>query len=392
MELKQDHTQIVSLELQRLTRIYEIGRELASSTDLTVVMERIMDAVQGSFRPSRAVLFLKHPASGELYTAVARSRKSKGKRLKISVSRTIVNASLKRKEAVLISDTEQLNVGAEHTIRKQGIRSALCTPLLCKNMMLGIVYLDSLDWTRSFDESDLRMLVGIAGMAAVAIMNARLIEKLQEETKLRIRLQKQLTDDTVSMAGYGVSMEESTALCLRLQTIKELIQPQHNAERVASLLTDLLGILSERIINNRGEVRVVSGSSIMAVFLSQENSNHRLSAVRAAIELKLLCSQLNEARTKKNLPLLWFGFGISTDLTIEGNLAARTSVDTQLFGLAADNAHRLAAHAGRNQIVISESTFDGVQNQVQADEKSIPPYLGDSGPPRVYVVTSVKGE
>lgn len=377
-DLKKDKTQIISLELQRLQRIYEIGREIASSTELADIMQRVMDAYFANIGPSRAVILLKHPSTGELYTAMASTKKNRSPTSRMSLSRTIVNAAMKRKEAVLIQDTGQLNVNEEHTIRRLGIRSALCTPLICKGTTLGCIYLDSLDLNRTFDESDLRTMVGISGMAAVAIMNARLIDRLNTETELRMKLQKQLGADGGPSGAIAASLgpadvKMSTIVCLRLFGADEMLKEGAKPDRVAAILSDLLGVLHDRISANQGDVLEVTGTQVLAGWgVRRPSKRGPLRALKAVFELRQGFQGLNEARIKKGLEPIDIAYGISVGNILGGALSFRGQVGQAVFGPAAESAVRLGYAADKTQVFISESMKQLVGEFMEATPVSFP--------------------
>jgi transcriptional regulator with GAF, ATPase, and Fis domain len=98
----------------------------------------------------------------------------------INVSQTIVRQVLETKQVILVTD-----FAAEETLQKaeslflRKISSLLCVPVVLFEKTLGVIYLAS---TRSnFDESHLRFLTAAAGIAAVAIENARNFAVLESE-------------------------------------------------------------------------------------------------------------------------------------------------------------------------------------------------------------------
>ena len=67
--------------------------------------------------------------------------------------------------------------------------SYLAAPLIVRNEVAAVVYLESLDAGNRFDEGHLQLLTAVAGMAAVAWENATILGWLQEEN---VRLQSEL--------------------------------------------------------------------------------------------------------------------------------------------------------------------------------------------------------
>ncbi|MBI4860882.1 MAG: FHA domain-containing protein [Candidatus Riflebacteria bacterium] len=345
----------VSTELVRLTKLYEIGRDLASAADLALVMERIMDATFENLEPSRAAILMKHPSTGELYTTVARTRKAGKERARIPISRTVVNATMTKKEAVLIADSGALKVGAENTLVRHGIRSALCVPFMFKGQPLGSIYADCLDLTKQFNEADLRFLAGIAGMAAAAIVNARLMAKVNQERELRVKLEQRVSDEGWSTGFAKLEAREVTVLALRLVGTAPLME-SGQPEKVATLLQELLGILCDRIVATEGTIAGATGSTILAVWgLTRPRETDALSALRTAFDLRGMFVQLNASRATRNLRPIWMSFGLAAGKVLAGPMAFRGRQEPGLLGGPADGAFLLASQAKQNQILVAST-------------------------------------
>jgi transcriptional regulator with GAF, ATPase, and Fis domain len=82
--------------------------------------------------------------------------------------------------------------------------SILCVPLNAGGRILGVIYLHSSDPATVFSEDDLQLLAAIAGLAAIAIENARQFECLGVENQL-LRAEVSLQHD---MAGQSPRMRE----------------------------------------------------------------------------------------------------------------------------------------------------------------------------------------
>jgi Nif-specific regulatory protein len=98
----------------------------------------------------------------------------------VNVSQTIVNQVLENKQVILVADfaaEESLQNAESLFLRK--ISSLLCVPVVLFEKTLGVIYLASA--RSNFDESHLRFLTAVAGIAAVSIENARNIAFLESE-------------------------------------------------------------------------------------------------------------------------------------------------------------------------------------------------------------------
>jgi transcriptional regulator with GAF, ATPase, and Fis domain/pSer/pThr/pTyr-binding forkhead associated (FHA) protein len=82
--------------------------------------------------------------------------------------------------------------------------SLLCVPLAAGDRVLGVLYADTRSASAKFTTEDLQLLSAIAGLAAVAIENARQFERLGSENE-RLRAEVNLRHD---MVGQGPRMRE----------------------------------------------------------------------------------------------------------------------------------------------------------------------------------------
>jgi Nif-specific regulatory protein len=98
----------------------------------------------------------------------------------VSVSQTIVTQVLENKQVILVTDfaSEESLQNAESLFLRK-ISSVLCVPVVLFEKTLGVIYLSSAG--EKFDESHLRFLTAVAGIAAVSIENARNFAFLESE-------------------------------------------------------------------------------------------------------------------------------------------------------------------------------------------------------------------
>jgi sigma-B regulation protein RsbU (phosphoserine phosphatase) len=75
------------------------------------------------------------------------------------------------------------------SIIMKGLRAILCAPMMVKERLIGVVYVDTSIRTGSFKDSDLFLLSAVAGQAAVAIENARLYRVAVEKGRMERELQ-----------------------------------------------------------------------------------------------------------------------------------------------------------------------------------------------------------
>ncbi|HEY8563733.1 MAG TPA: sigma 54-interacting transcriptional regulator [Pyrinomonadaceae bacterium] len=98
----------------------------------------------------------------------------------VNVSQTIVGRVLETRQVILVADfAAQENAPSAESLFLRKISALLCVPVVLFEKTLGAIYLASA--RANFDESHLRFLTAVAGIAAVAIENARNFAALESE-------------------------------------------------------------------------------------------------------------------------------------------------------------------------------------------------------------------
>jgi Nif-specific regulatory protein len=115
----------------------------------------------------------------------------------IKVSRTVAQQVLKEGVALLSNDSGEGEVtNPSESLIASATSSLLCVPLVMLERTLGIIYLDTSEPATQFDNDHLQLVSAIAGIAAVAIENARHFESLENENQ-RLRADARLEHNMV---------------------------------------------------------------------------------------------------------------------------------------------------------------------------------------------------
>ena len=101
----------------------------------------------------------------------------------INVSRTIARQVMRDGTALLASNPAMDPMLATNSMIGSNPGSVLCVPLMMHKRALGVIYLDTKDLATQIDRDHLQLVTAIAGIAAVAIQNARHIEWLEGENR-----------------------------------------------------------------------------------------------------------------------------------------------------------------------------------------------------------------
>ncbi len=154
-----------------LETLYRVGAALNGTLRLDEVVDQLLSIIFDVLKPDRVFILL-HDDRGIL--RVRGERVSEKSRLTgcVRVSRTILNEAVERREAILTKDaSSDERFTLRQSIVEQNIQSAMCVPLIKKDRILGVLYLDTLTPIRTYNDDDLHLINGISAQAAMAIEN-----------------------------------------------------------------------------------------------------------------------------------------------------------------------------------------------------------------------------
>ena len=123
----------------------------------------------------------------------------------VKVSRTLAGQVLNEGLAILSNDViRNPTLGEIQSLIASQVQSLLCVPLVHGNKVIGLIYLDTSREQTRFDESHLRMVTMIAGIATGALVKAADTERLELENR---RLYEELSAGK-SMIGESSLMKQ----------------------------------------------------------------------------------------------------------------------------------------------------------------------------------------
>ena len=204
----------------RLRALLEISTGLSKTLELDPLLNQIAETVLGVFRQADRCFVILLEEDGRLIPKVVKTKRAAAAE-DPRFSKTIVNRCLKTQEAYLSEDAgADQNLGAAQSIAEFRIRSVMCVPLLTSDgKPLGAMQLDTQDRGKKFKEDDLKLMLIVANLAAVAIEKAKLHENmlLQQKQQKEIELARQvqlgfLPQTQPELPGYEFFASYSAAL------------------------------------------------------------------------------------------------------------------------------------------------------------------------------------
>ncbi len=231
---------INKLSSDHLYTLYEITRAMNSSLDFGEVLNMAMDSVMQVTKAERGVLMIADEYTGELAIRVARNLSGDVLANEDAYSTTIVRQVVEERAPLLTNNAmfDDRYIPGQSIIMR-GLRAILCAPMLVKDRLVGVVYVDTSMRSGNFSEADRDLLNAVAGQAGIAIENARLygvaVEKgrIERELQMGQEMQRALMPAQMpAMPGYD--------LAATWQAARELAGDFYDAFRLGD---DRLGVV-----------------------------------------------------------------------------------------------------------------------------------------------------
>src|SRR5947209_13979066 len=171
-------------QAQELNIFHDVAKALTSSLDLDSILQTIMEKMAEYFRPDTWSLLMVDEEKSDLYFAIAVGAASEAlKNVRLKVGEGIAGHVAKYGEIVIVPDvrTDQRFSKRIDEMTQWETESIICIPLKSKLRVLGVIQLVNVDMEH-FGDQESFFLQSLCDYAAIAIENARSVEKIQELT------------------------------------------------------------------------------------------------------------------------------------------------------------------------------------------------------------------
>ena len=186
-----------------LNVLLDFSRTLNSVRGLAALQEKALEAVLAAVPADHAAILLTENGV-EGFTSIT-DRNRQGANQPIHASQTILNQVLEENLAVLSSDVQSDDAYREaESLLERRVHSVLAVPLEVRGTVLGVMYLEASSAGARFDSDLLQLVTTLGNITALAIENARYLERLDGENR---RLNEELNIHH-SMIGESKAMRE----------------------------------------------------------------------------------------------------------------------------------------------------------------------------------------
>jgi transcriptional regulator with GAF, ATPase, and Fis domain len=187
---------------RNLNVLLKISRAVHSIEGIDELQARILELIFEVVPAERGAILLDGKGIDNLSSIFARHRLFKSSQ-PVRVSRTVARQVLEQGVAVLGTDVPQSSgLRDVKSLLSSQVRSLLCVPLSVFQKVIGCIYLDTTLSGGRFENDDLELVAGIAGICAAALENARRLQWLEQENlrlTAEINLEHNMVGETACM-------------------------------------------------------------------------------------------------------------------------------------------------------------------------------------------------
>jgi len=172
-------------KIRELTVFHEIGKALTSTLDLSRVLETIMEQVSTLFKPDTWSLLLVDEEKHELYFEIAVGQAAEELRhIRLKMGEGVAGWVATHGEAVFVSDAgndTRFTPRVDQVTRMQ-TRTIVAVPIRSGEGVLGVLEIVNTPQGLPFGEREMFLLQALADYTAIALQNARQMQRIHEMT------------------------------------------------------------------------------------------------------------------------------------------------------------------------------------------------------------------
>ena len=375
---------------QKLSKLMDVAMELTRAVSVESLLDRIADEASKILDTDRVAILLLDD-QGALIPKISRDKQGSdaGRTVPQSIARRVVEEQL-----AILSDNagEDQRFGGQ-SILMQRVRSAMCVPLVGKEKIHGVLYVDNVTTTHRFGDEDLNFLIAFSGIAAVAIENSQFAERIRQEALVRSNFERYFapqlaariatSPDAVKLGG------EKRQVVVLFSDIRGFtpLSESMNPDEIAHLLTEYFTEMVECVFRHGGTLDKFIGDAVMAQWgapIGAPDDPDR--AMAAAIDMIRELDVLNEKWRGQGRPELQVGIGLTYGEVFAGNIGSEKRLEFTVIGDTVNTANRLCSAAEGGEILISDEMRRALSRVPKLKERAPLDVKGKMNPVPIYSV------
>lgn len=194
LEKSQKSAAKMQKQLGQMQELVHTSALITSSLDFNRVLEEVLDTVIKLTGAERAYLMLTQGENRDLRVQVARNAQQETlSKDAITFSHQMISEAIEMRAPLVSTNAQEDERFTEmKSVFLNELRSIVIIPLMLKDKVVGVLYADNRVEQGVFSQESVPLLSAFANQAAIAISNARLFEKVQDELKEAQRQVQQL--------------------------------------------------------------------------------------------------------------------------------------------------------------------------------------------------------
>ncbi|HEX8890503.1 MAG TPA: sigma 54-interacting transcriptional regulator [Pyrinomonadaceae bacterium] len=263
-----------------LSALMKISTTINSVRGLDALQRRILELIFEVVPAERGAILLTDGDNFNEFSSIFGLDRREGPNRAVHVSHTITQRVLNEGISFLSNEVQQSeNLTTAESLISSKIQALLCVPIMLFDKPLGVIFLYSSDPVARFDKDQLQLVTAIAGIAAVALENARHIEWLESENQ---RLQDDIQIEH-NMIGESQRMREVYQFIARVAPTTSTVLITGESGTGKELIARAIHLNSPR--KNKSFV-AVNCAALTETLLESELFGHEKGAFTGAIAQK----------------------------------------------------------------------------------------------------------
>jgi len=293
---------------------------------------------------------------------------------------------------------EQVANDALHTgdlVSREGvtaqIRSILCVPLVLRDKIIGVFGAVNRHGPGGFTQDDKRLLKAITSQVDTAIFER--LDKRRIRSAFERYVGEAVMEEMLNRTDRDFLAVERMPITVLYSDMRGFtsIAERTDPAVMVEILNRHLGAMTDVVLSNQGTLDKFVGDEVVALFGAPlPMTDHALRAVRTALKMQAAHQALMDQLAAEGREVVPIGIGINSGEMVVGNIGCEKRVDYTAIGDAMNLGARLCSLAGPHQILISESTYQLVQDAVEVNKLAPVRVKGRTRPEQIYEVVGLK--
>ncbi len=267
----------------------------------------------------------------------------------------------------------------------------MCIPLILRDEIIGVFGAVNRDSRHAFTSDDQRLLYAVVSQMDTAILESMERRKLRSVLGRSLDphiLEKLLTNTSDSILEGERALV--TVLYADLRGSTELAE-RTDPETLVDFINAYLGEMTEVVLSHGGTLDKFVGDEVMALFNAPlAQSDHALRSVHVGLAMQVRQQELVARwHAERGIEAGGIGVGIATGEAIVGEIGCEKRTDYTVIGRPANLGARICSVAKTGEVLVSEETYQLIQDQVEATPVPNMQFKGIHHPVTVYRIHRV---